>query len=267
MNPGTFKSLEFDRIVEAVADLAVTPTGHERLLDLEPLTDAARVVAAQKATSEGTRFLADHPGFPLRAPSDLGSIISALGVEGRALEATRLVALADYLESIEHSRTAVRNATTMFPILRELVERVASFKAEIADVRKKIDPSGDVNDNASPALASIRERLRRQRAKLRTTLDAFLRARDTAKYLQEQVVTDRNGRYVLVVRSEHRTAIPGIVHGASASGASLYLEPLTTVEINNDIVALEEQEAEEVRRILLAPVSYTHLTLPTSDLV
>jgi len=252
VNPGTLRSLEFDRIVEAVADLAVTPTGHERLLGLEPLADVASVVAAQKATSEGTRFLADYPGFPLRAPSDLESILDALGVEGRPLEAVRLLALADYLESIEHSRTAVRNATTMFQILRELVERVASFKGEIADVRKKIDPSGEVNDHASAALAGIRERLRRQRAKLRTTLESFLRGRDTAKYLQEQVVTDRNGRYVLVVRSEHRSAIPGIVHGASASGASLYLEPLTTVEINNDIVALEEQEAEEVRRILLA---------------
>jgi DNA mismatch repair protein MutS2 len=252
VNPGTLRSLEFDRIVAAVADLAVTPTGHERLVGLEPLTEVPRVVATQKATSEGTRFLADYPGFPLRAPSDLESILDALGVEGRPLEAARLLALADFLESIEHSRTAVRNATTMFPILRELVERVASFKGEIADARRKIDPSGDVNDHASPALAGIRERLRRQRAKLRTTLDSFLRGRDTAKYLQEQVVTDRNGRYVLVVRAEHRSAIPGIVHGASASGASLFLEPLTTVEINNDIVALEEQEAEEVRRILLA---------------
>src|SRR5262249_56825789 len=72
------------------------------------------------------------------------------------------------------------------------------------------------------------------------------------KYLQEQVVTERNGRYVLVVRTEHRSGIPGIVHGASTSGASLYLEPLSTVEINNEIVALEEQEAEEIRRILLA---------------
>ena len=252
MNSATVRTLEFDRIVAAVADLAVTPTGQERLLELEPLPDVTRVIAAQKATSEGTRFLADYPGFPLRAPSDLESILDALGVEGRPLEAVRLLALADYLESIEHSRTAVRNATTMFPILRELVERVASFKAEIADVRKQIDPSGEVNDHASAALAGIRERLRRQRAKLRTTLESFLRGRDTAKYLQEQVVTDRNGRYVLVVRSEHRSAIPGIVHGASASGASLYLEPLTTVDINNDIVALEEQEAEEVRRILLA---------------
>jgi DNA mismatch repair protein MutS2 len=252
MNSFTLRALEFDQIVGAVAALAVTPTGREQLADLHPLTEAAAVIAAQKATSEGTRFLADHPGFPLRAPSDLEAIIGALGVEGRALEAARLVALADYLESIEHSRAAVRSATTMFPILRELVERIASFKGEIADVRKKIDPSGDVADNASPVLASIRERLRRQRAKLRTTLESFLRGKDTSKYLQEQVVTDRNGRYVLVVRSEHRSAIPGIVHGASASGASLFLEPLTTVDINNDIVALEEQEAEEVRRILLA---------------
>ena len=252
MNANALRALEFDQIVGAVAALAVTPTGREQLADLHPLTEAAAVMAAQKATSEGTRFLADHPGFPLRAPSDLEAIIGALGVEGRALEAARLVALADYLESIEHSRASVRSATTMFPILRELVERIASFKGEIADVRKKIDPSGDVADNASPVLASIRERLRRQRAKLRTTLESFLRGKDTSKYLQEQVVTDRNGRYVLVVRSEHRSAIPGIVHGASASGASLFLEPLTTVDINNDIVALEEQEAEEVRRILLA---------------
>ena len=139
MNSNTLRALEFDRIVSEVAELAVTPTGHERLAELQPLTDASLVVAAQKATTEGTRFLADHPGFPLRAPSDLEAIIDALGVEGRALEAIRLVALADYLESIAHSRAAVRSATTMFPILRELVERIASFKGEIADVRKKID--------------------------------------------------------------------------------------------------------------------------------
>src|SRR5258705_3104742 len=251
MTPAALRALEFDRIVSVVAGLAVTPTGQDRLAELAPLTEAGAVVAAQKETSEGTRFLADHPGFPLRAPSDLEAIIDALGVDGRALESLRLLGLADYLESIEHSRAAIRNASGTFPILEGLVERIASFKGEIADVRRKIDPSGEVSDNASPALASIRDRLRRQRSKLRTTLESFVRGRETAKYLQEQVVTDRNGRYVLVVRSEHRSAIPGIIHGASASGASLFLEPLATVEINNDIVAAEEEEAEEVRRILL----------------
>ena len=252
MTASALRALEFDRIVSVVAGLAVTPTGQDRLAELQPLTDAGAVIAAQKATSEGTRFLVDHPGFPLRAPSDLDAILDALGVDGRALESLRLLGLADYLESIEHSRAAIKNASGTFPILGSLVEQIASFKGEIADVRRKIDPSGEVADNASPALASIRDRLRRQRAKLRTTLESFVRGRETSKYLQEQVVTDRNGRYVLVVRSEHRSAIPGIIHGASASGASLFLEPLATVEINNDIVALEEQEAEEVRRILLA---------------
>src|SRR5688572_5792405 len=251
MHAGALRALEFDRIVAVVCGLAVTPTGQDRLAELHPSTDSSTIVHAQRATSEGTRFLADRPGFPLRAPADLDAILQALGIESRALEALRLVALADYLESIEQTRGLVAKLGEPFPILRQLVGPLSSFGAEITDVRRKIEPAGEVADDASPALAGIRALLRKQRAKLRSTLDGFLRGRDTAKYLQEQVITDRNGRYVLVVRAEHRSSIPGIVHGASASGASLFLEPLGTVEINNDIVALEEQELEEVRRILL----------------
>jgi DNA mismatch repair protein MutS2 len=251
MHAGALRALEFDRIVSVVAGLAVTSTGQQRLAALAPMTEASTVARAQRATTEGAGFLADHPGFPLRAPSDLDAIITALAVEGRALESLRLFGLADYLESIEQTRVAVRKVGPSFPLLNGLVETVASFKGEISDVRRKIEPSGEVADNASPALASIRERLRKQKAKLRSTLDSFLRGRETSKYLQDQVVTDRNGRHVLMLRAEHRGAIPGIVHGGSASGASLYVEPMETVEINNEIVALEEQEAEEVQRILL----------------
>ena len=87
MNAGALRALEFDRIVSVVAGLAVTPTGRDRLAELHPLTSVAAVVAAQRATSEGTRLLADQPGLPLRAPSDLEAILGALGVDGRALEA------------------------------------------------------------------------------------------------------------------------------------------------------------------------------------
>src|SRR3954468_4886832 len=251
MHAATLRALEFDRIVSVVTGLAVTPSGQERLVQLHPLTDPAQVTAAPRATTEGTRFLAAFPGFPLRAPANLEHILDALNVDGRPLEALSLRGLSEYLESIEQSRAAVQRLAG-FPILNALVASVASFKGEIADVRRKIDPSGEVADNATPALANIRERLQRQKAKLRSTLDGFVRGRDTSKYLQDQVLTDRNGRFVLMVRAEHRHSIPGIVHGGSASGASLYVEPLETIEINNDIVALEEQEHEEVRRILLA---------------
>ena len=252
MHAGTLRALEFDRIVTIVADLAVTPMGRAEIESLAPITGPTRVAAALGATSEGVRFLLVHPGFPLRAPAELEAALEGLATEGRALEPLRLLGLADFLESIEQSRKSVAQAGTTLPFLMRLVGGVASFRDEIADVRRKIEPGGEVADNASPALASIRDRLRKQRGRLRSTLESFLRERETSKYLQEQVVTDRNGRYVLVVRSEHRGAIPGIVHGASASGASLFLEPLGTVDINNEIVELEEREAEEVRRILLA---------------
>src|SRR5262245_21817713 len=247
----TLRAIEFDRIVELVADLAVTPTGRERLEAMAPMTEPSRIGAAQAATTEGVRFLTVSPGFPLRAPTELEAILDGLQVEGRALEPLNLLGLADYLESIEATRRVIGSATEPYPILKRLVELIASFGSEIAAVRRKIEPSGEVADHASPALASIRDRLRKQKSKLRSTLESFLRERDTSKYLQEQVVTDRNGRYVLMVRAEHRGSIPGVVHGASASGQSLFLEPLGTVEINNDIVELEEKEAAEVRRILL----------------
>src|SRR5688500_15710436 len=105
MHAGALRALEFDRIVSVVAGLAVTSTGQERLAQLEPMTDASVIARAQRGTTEGVAFLADHPGFPLRAPADLDAIISALAVQGRALEPLRLFSLADYLESIEQTRS------------------------------------------------------------------------------------------------------------------------------------------------------------------
>src|SRR5437764_1497609 len=252
MQSGALRALEFHRIVEAVRTFALTPMGDERLARLAPSTDPQKVAQLLASTTETTRYLTTNVLFPLRASAELPQILGALAVEGRALEPLRLLALADFLDSVDETRTAIRRASGSFPQLESAAAGAASFRGEGAQVRDKIDPSGEVVDSASPELRSIRDRLRRQRSRLRGTLESFLRGKDTAKYLQDQVVTERNGRYVLVIKAEHRTAIPGIVHGASTSGASLFLEPLSTVEINNDIVALEEQELQEVRRILLA---------------
>ena len=252
MQPSALRALEFDRIVEAVVSFALTPMGAEQLERLQPSTDLHRVAQLLAATSETARFVTAHGGLSLRASSDLPQTLAALAVEGRPLEALRLLALAAFLESVEEARVAIRRASGSFPLLEAASAGAASFKSESAATREKIDPSGDVLDSASPELRAIRDRLRRQKARLRSTLESYLRGKDTSKYLQDQVVTERNGRYVLVVKAEHRGGIPGIVHGTSTSGASLFLEPLSTVEINNDIVALDEQELAEVRRILLA---------------
>ena len=252
MQPAVLRALEFDRVVEMVRAFAMTPMGDERLARLAPSVDPQKVSQLLAATTETAGYLASNGLFPLRAAADMPQTLTALAVEGRALEPQRLRALATFLTSVEEAATAIRRAAGSFARLEAASGSAASFKNETAQVYEKIDEAGDVADNASPELKVIRERLRKQRTRLRGTLESYLRGKETAKYLQDQVVTERNGRYVIVVKAEHRTSIPGIVHGASTSGASLFLEPLSTVEINNDIVALEEQETEEVRRILLA---------------
>jgi DNA mismatch repair protein MutS2 len=245
------RPLEFDRIVEALAGLALTPLGTAALAELTPHTDPKAVAAALNATSETTRYLESNALFPLRASSGLETALAAIGVQGQWLEPLALRAVADFLDSVEVARTSIRSASGAFPLLTAVASRAASFKDEVASVRHAIDPSGEVLDQASSALRGIRDQLRQKRSRLRSTLDQFVRGRESAKYLQDQIVTERGGRYVLMVRAEHRSNVPGIVHGSSASGATLFLEPSATVEINNDIVELEEQEREEVRRILL----------------
>jgi len=223
MRPGGLRALEFDRIVAAVRSFALTPTGAARLDALTPATEPAAVRELLAATTETVGYLADNPVFPLRAPEDLEDLLGLLQVEGRALEPARLLALADYLESIDTSAAAVRRSGGEFPRLRALVGRAPSFTVEIEDVRRKIAQPGEVLDHASPLLASLRDRLRKQRTRLRSTLESYLRGKETSKYLQDQVVTERNGRFVLLVKAEHRASLPGLVHGASSSGATLYL--------------------------------------------
>jgi DNA mismatch repair protein MutS2 len=250
MNTGALRALEWDQIVDVVCGFALTSLGTARLGELEPHTDPHRVSQLLSATTEGAKYLDANPAFTLHAPDDLEAMLAALAVEGRALEPLRLLAFAEFLDSLALTCAAIRRVGGPFPTLKALAESCGSFKNQIAEVRSKIDPSGEVNDSASPELSRLRVQLRKQRSRLRSTLESYLRGKETAKYLQDQVISDRDGRYVLVVKAEHRMAIPGIIHGSSGSGASLYLEPLSTVEINNEIVALEQQEREEIHRIL-----------------
>src|SRR5688572_13150051 len=244
------RTLEFDRVVDAVTALAITPLGQLALSALEPSTDPKVVSAAQAATSETVKFLERHPLFPLRAGEALPLALEVLEVTGRPLEPLQLRLLADFVDSVDQTRAGIGRAGEGFPILRDLVAKVTAFKSEVAAVRDAIDPGGEVLDSASPELRRIRNELRQKRQKLRGTLEQFTRG-SSAKYLQDEVITERNGRFVLMVRAENRGSVPGIVHGSSTTGATLFMEPAATVEINNDIVELEDREREEIFRILL----------------
>ena len=252
MHAATLRALEFDRIVAAVRSFAATPLGASAVDKLSPLTDAQLVEAALSATCDGVRFLETDGPFGLDGPSDLIGILSALAIDNRLLDVEQLRGLATFLGSLGKVQTSITKASSSpYPSLQSIATRIRSFKKEVREIQQKTTSSGEVNDNATPQLKAIREKLRKRQQHLRNTLQSYLSGRETRKYLQEQIVTERGGRFVLVVRAEHRSAIPGIVHGASGSGASLFLEPLSTVDINNEIVAIEDDEGKEVHRILM----------------
>jgi DNA mismatch repair protein MutS2 len=250
MQAAALRALEFDRIREALAREASTSLGRERARTLTPADNRHDVQTHLDLTLEAGAFVKSSGSLTIDGPDDLEDVLGHLEVADQPLAPLQLLGLARFASSVSGVVDRVRESRAAR--LGALVADARSFIAEADAVRRAIDSSGDVKDTASQALQDIRESLRRQRAKLRSTLEGLTRGRDAAKYLQDQIITDRNGRYVVVVRAEHRDAMPGIVHGASASGASLYLEPMATVPLNNDVVALAEREKEEVHRILLA---------------
>jgi len=148
-------------ILEVLRGCAVTPLGAERLAGLKPLADPRKVAQMLAATSEGVRFNELAGGFALSAPADLAAILGALAVEGRALEPTKLLGLAEYLESIDTDPRGHPPDRASVPGLKALAESGASFRGEIAETRHKIEPSGEVADGASPELKAVRDRLRR----------------------------------------------------------------------------------------------------------
>jgi DNA mismatch repair protein MutS2 len=252
MQPAVLRALEFDRIREALAFQTLTPLGRAAALALEPSSDPAEVRAWLATTSEAVKLLADGGSLSIQAPDALLDILDALAIAAQPLDPLSLVGLATFVDSVDGACDSVRRLGASAPLLGDLVSAAASFSVEASRTRRAIAPTGEVTDDASAALRDIRDALRRNRAKLRSTLEGLTRGRDTAKYLQDQIVADRGGRYVLMVRAEHQNAIPGIVHGSSTSGASLYLEPMATVQTNNEIVALADREKAEIFRILLA---------------
>nr|MBA3948601.1 endonuclease MutS2 [Acidobacteriota bacterium] len=252
MQAGTRRTLEFDRIILAVGRLTQTGLGRDVVAQVVPRPDPAEVRARLKQTSEMRRHIALGGSIALSSPEDISQIRTALGAPGQALEPLELRALADLLANLDTSAAGIRHFAGELPLLNGLISGLAPFREEIAAVRKAIDQNGDVLDDASPALRQVRDKLRRQRQELRTAFDRLVRGRETSKYLQDEVVTDRHGRFVVTVRAEHRDSVAGIVHGASASGASLFVEPIATVPMNNAIVELTEREREEVYRVLLA---------------
>ena len=251
MNEKSAHVLELPKILEQLAKHSTFSAGAELIQQLMPTGDLEEALTWQQETTEARALL------DLKSELTLGG---ARDVRAAVIQSTRGIVLEP--QTFLDIRGTLRRATTVrrtlsrldhqFPALAgiaDLLEECQGLQAEIAQV---LDDNGNVMDSASPRLAIIRRDLRVAFERLQSRLMSLINNPNNARFLQEQLVTSRNGRYVIPVRAEFKGRIPGIVHDQSSSGATIFIEPLATVELNNSWRELQLEEENEIRRILQA---------------
>ncbi len=249
MNGNTFRVLEFEKIRALLLSHAGSVPGCARIEALKPHGEPADVRTALDRTSQAVRLLEAPGRQPYHDLPDPTESLVAARVPGLHLEPAALLDVASFVEgACEIARHLSRAAGA--PDLSRRAGEVVDYAELAATIRRAILPSCEVADDASPRLAEIRRSIVRLRASLHSVMESYLRGKEAERLLQDKLITTRNDRYVLLLKAEHRGQIPGVVHGGSGSGASLFVEPLPAVELNNDLVALADDERAEVRCIL-----------------
>ncbi len=240
--------LEFDKLRELLR-LRTTCTPGRRAVDaLEPAMERAALEAAFALIREAAEWLRAGRDLGFGALADPQGWLERIEGPGMALEPGEFLDAASLLEMAGWLRGQFREEAVKFPLLAARVASLGDFRDMHTAIKRCVLPNGEINDDASSALRRIRASITETREAIQRSLKQILRARNAEA--GEDYVTLRNDRFVIPVRAEHRRNLPGVVHGASATGQTVFVEPFETVESNNQLVQLAEDEAAEILRIL-----------------
>ncbi len=249
MDPRALRVLEFDKIRDRLAGFASFSLGVERALALEPTDDLRQAQEWQEETREGRRLLEEKSDVHLGGVHDVRPRVEQ-ALRGSPLLPMDLIEVRSTLQRAKALHRTLTRLDDQFPYLADVAGRISVPQGLIDEITRCIDERGEVLDNASDTLARVRRELRDAHNKLMDRLQRYVSSSGTSQYLQEAIVTQRQGRYVIPLRAEFKGRIPGLVHDQSGSGATLFIEPLAVVELNNKWREAQLAEEEEIRRIL-----------------
>lgn len=247
----TLRALEFDRLLEHLEPYALSEPGAAELRACRPFADANALRREQALVSEMRRVLDFDDPFPIDAFTDIRPHLRKASIEDNLLSPKELVEVSSTATLAANLRKYFRGKLDRYPALAELIEPVASFAWLHKEIIYAIDPKTfEVLDRASSDLARVRKQIVSTQEHARRRMEALQRELARQGLLQEDLVTLRDGRLVLMVKEEHRNKVPGLIHGHSASGQSYFIEPVEAFELNNRVQELRVQEQREVERIL-----------------
>ncbi|MBC1756817.1 endonuclease MutS2 [Listeria seeligeri] len=244
--------LEFDKIKKQLTEFASSSLGEQAILALTPDTDFQVVQKAQLETEEGAKIIRLRGSAPITGLTDVNAHLKRLEIGGdlNGLEIYQIGSNLRVSRQMKNFMADLLEVGVELPLLGALSEELLVLKDVEEDITISIDESGKVLDTASEALSSIRRTLRRTEDRVREKLESYLRDRNALKMLSDAVITIRNDRYVIPVKQEYKGHYGGIVHDQSASGQTLFIEPQSVVDLNNERKALQAKENQEIERIL-----------------
>ncbi|RKO67618.1 endonuclease MutS2 [Desulfofundulus salinus] len=249
MDERTLKRLEYDKVLEHLARYTFSPLGRERVFSLRPVTDRQAIHTWLAQTTQARELLRLEPGAELSGWHDIRQYLQRV-VRGAVLEPQELFETGQTLGVCRRIRKFFAERPGRYPLLEEIALTIGNFTELEKKIIRAIIPGGEIADDASAALSTIRRRLQRAQQQVKEQLESIVRSPAYQKYLQDPIVTIREGRYVVPVKQEYRAQVPGIVHDQSASGATLFIEPMAVVESNNEVRRLQVAEKQEIARIL-----------------
>ncbi|MEW6142455.1 MAG: endonuclease MutS2 [Chloroflexota bacterium] len=249
MDQHSLEMLEFPRVREILASLTSFSASRELALGLMPSSDLEVITGLLKHSREARRVLALKPDFSIGYASDVREA-ARMASKGSSLEPLVLLDIGRTLASARVARSGIEKLKAEVPTLWSIASKITPIPDLESEINRCISPDGEVMDSASEKLANLRRRLRAARQELVERLEAITRSRRGQRLLQEPIVTERDGRFVIPVKSELRTQVKGIVHDVSNTGATVFIEPWATVDLGNELRELIAQEKYEVERIM-----------------
>jgi DNA mismatch repair protein MutS2 len=249
VNERTLKILEFDKIIAKVESFAVSQYGREMIRDLKPSGALSQIREALQITTEAVYLYTKNDRIPLGGIYDIREAVKRAALGG-VLSPTELLEIGSTFRASRLMKEFLAQQAEKDVLVVEWGRNLVAFPGLERELERCFGPNGEILDNASPKLRSLRSQIKTNQNRIRDKLNSIIHNSDNAKYLQDLLVTLRNERYVIPVKQEFRNLFPGIVHDHSASGATIFVEPLAVVELNNQLSLVESQEAEEVSRIL-----------------
>src|SRR2546427_10205826 len=249
MNSHSLRVLEYEQVRALLAEQISTDLGRERVAELAPLDEEEEIRRRLQETGEARRIMAVGGSLPLGGIHDVRAVVQAAARDG-LIEAPALLDLADTISSGRRLRGFLSKRAEEAPRLAAMGREIGDFERLEEEIRRCISPRGDVLDDASRTLVRIRKDQKIYHGRMMERLHSILRNSAYRDMIQDPVVTIRDDRYCIPVKSEYRSQFGGLIHDQSASGATVFMEPTAVVELGNELRQLTLKERQEIERIL-----------------